>query len=367
VKLTNIKFAIDLLALAFVTFLAFWVRLESGWTDYLTETYVFLLLGLPVKATLIWRLGLHRRSWSKSGIRDLYALAQAMGIMLVVLALAAFFVPEVRIPRSIPLIEAGLGLLILGMIRLTTRMYFERTIRRESDQKKRPRRVLIAGAGEAGTMLAREMVRRPDTALIPVGYLDDDLTKRKKQFYGVPVLGTIDDMATVARAQRAEEVLIAMPSEDAEVIRRVLDRANEAELPHRAIPGIYDILNGSVNISQLREVALEDLLGRKPVNLNTDEIAEYVTGKTVLVTGAGGSIGSEIVRQVCRFSPDRIVLLGRGENSIFHIDGELARDWPAISAQPSSRTSGMPTRSRTSSLASIRRSSSTPPRTSTCR
>jgi FlaA1/EpsC-like NDP-sugar epimerase len=179
-------------------------------------------------------------------------------------------------------------------------------------------------------MLAREMVRRPDTGVIPIGYLDDDPTKRKKRFYAVPVLGTIDDMARVAMTHDIEEILIAMPSEGPEVIRRVLDKANEANLPHRAIPGIFDILNGSVNISQLREVAIEDLLRRSPVTLDTTKIASYIHGRTVLVTGAGGSIGSEIVRQICAFDPARIILFGRGENSIFHIDAEMARLWPNI-------------------------------------
>ncbi len=333
-KLTSVKFLIDLLAWTSVTFFAFWLRLESGWTGYVTEAYALALVGLPVKALLIWKYGLHRRSWSKFGIRDLFVLVQAMLVVGLVLTVAAFFLPGLTVPRSIPVIEGGLGLLYLGMIRLSTRLYFERSLQKQTVRRGRQRKVLIAGAGEAGTMLAREMVRRPDSRLIPVGYLDDDLSKQRKRFYAIPVLGTIDDLPQVAAAHQVEEVLIAMPSEGGTVVRRVLDRANEAGLPHRTIPGIYDILNGSVNISQLREVALEDLLGRKPVTLDTEEISKYLKGRTILVTGAGGSIGSEITRQICRFAPNLVVLLGRGENSIFHIDAEIGREFPHVMRAP---------------------------------
>lgn len=334
VKLTSVKFLIDLVAWTSVTLFAFILRLETGWTSYLNEILLLLVVGVPIKAALLWKFGLHRRSWSKFGIRDLFVLVQVMAIMVLFMTAVSFFVSAVYVPRSIPVIEGVLGLLYLGMIRLTARLFFERSILRETVRNGRPRKVLIAGAGEAGTMLAREMVRRPDSKLIPVGYLDDDLTKQRKRFYAIPVLGTIDDLPDIARKFEAEEVLIAMPSEGSSVMRRVLDRANKAGLPHRTIPGIYDILNGSVNISQLREVAIEDLLGRQPVTLNTEEISGYLQSRTVLVTGAGGSIGSEIVRQVSKFNPSRIVLLGRGENSIFHIDAEMRREYQEIDCIP---------------------------------
>ncbi len=333
-KLTTVKYLIDLLAWTMVTWIAFYLRLESGWTNYLSEIQTLLIIGIPIKAALLWKYGLHRRSWSKFGIRDLFVLVQAIAVATLIMIAVSIFAANGNIPRSIPFIEGALALLYLGMIRLTARLFFERSIQRETVRTGRQRRVLIAGAGEAGTMLAREMIRRPDSKVIPVGYLDDDPTKQRKRFYGIPVLGTIDDLPEVARKFDAEEVLIAMPSEGSSVMRRVLERSNKAGLPHRTIPGIYDILNGSVNISQLREVAIEDLLGRTPVTLDTEEISGYLKSRTVLVTGAGGSIGSEIVRQVCKFHPRRIVLLGRGENSIFHIDAELRRDYPHVEGIP---------------------------------
>ena len=326
-----LKFAVDLVLWTLAGLLALALRLDGFPPRYWNAILFYLLLGLPVKASLIAAFGLRRQSWRSVGIRDLYTLAEAVGLgTLVLSAFGFFFHPHLAIPRSVPLIEGGVALLFLGGVRLVARMLHERGRMADAAKGKKSSRVLIVGAGEAGRILAREMLRHPESGMVPVGFLDDDPVKRRQRYVGLPVLGCVDDLpAAVARAQ-ADEVLIAVPSAPGKVVRRVVELARKANIRHRIVPGIYEILSGKVAISQIRNVDVEDLLRRNPVQLDTSEIAGYLEGRVVLVTGAGGSIGSEIVRQVTRFRPRRVLLLGRGENSLYQIERELERTWPEL-------------------------------------
>ncbi len=329
---TRLKFLVDLLLWSAAAPLAFMLRLEDPWPRYTQVVLVYALAGLPIKAVLEASFALHLQAWRRMGIRDLYSLTKAVFFGTVLLSAVAFFLHlDQPIPRSVPLIEGGLALLLLGGVRLAGRMLFERAQLAQSHLRHRsPKRVLIVGAGEAGTMLAREMLRHPESGLVPVGFLDDDPSKQRQRFVGLPVLGRIEDLPRAAPKARADEVLIAIPSAPGKVVRRVVELARQARLRHRIVPGIYEILSGKVAISQIRNVDVEDLLRRNPVQLDTSEIAGYLEGRVVLVTGAGGSIGSEIVRQVARFRPRRILLLGRGENSLYQIERELERTWPEL-------------------------------------
>jgi len=323
------KFALDLILWSLSALAAFWLRLEYP-PRYSVALVAYVLVGLPVKATLIWAFGLHRQSWKKVGVRDLYILAQAVGLGMIILSAIAFFIyPQKSIPRSIPLIEGGVALLLLGGIRLAARLLNERGLAGKTSGNQ-ARRVLIIGAGEAGTMLAREMLRHPEAGLVPVGFLDDDPSKKHRRFVGIPVLGDIETLPRSVRKIGADEVLIAIPSAPGHVVRKVVDLARNAGVSHRIVPGIYEILSGRVSISQIREVDVVDLLRRDPVRLNIEEIAGYLENRVVLITGAGGSIGSEIVRQVARFRPERVILLGRGENSLYQIEREIERTWPEL-------------------------------------
>ncbi len=323
------KFALDLILWSLSALVAFWLRLEYP-PRYSVALIAYVLVGLPVKATLIWAFGLHRQSWKKVGVRDLYILAQAVGLGMIILSAISFFIyPQKSIPRSIPLIEGGVALLLLGGIRLAARLLNERGLAGKTSGNQ-ARRVLIIGAGEAGTMLVREMLRHPEAGLVPVGFLDDDPSKKHRRFVGIPVLGDIEALPRSVRKVGADEVLIAIPSAPGHVVRKVVELARNAGVSHRIVPGIYEILSGKVSISQIREVDVVDLLRRDPVRLNIEEIAGYLENRVVLITGAGGSIGSEIVRQVARFRPERVILLGRGENSLYQIEREIERTWPEL-------------------------------------
>lgn len=322
-----IKFLLDLLLWTLAAPLAMVLRLEGLPPQYRDVAWIYTLLGIPVKALLIAAFGLHRQAWSRVGVRDLVRLGLAVGSGgAIFLGFAWVLNAYFPMPRSVPLISAVLALFLLGGMRLGVRLYWEE----KRGRGVRGTRVLVVGAGEAGSMVAREMLRHPEAGLYPVGFLDDDPNKRGQSIAGVRVVGTLDDLPKAVQALEVEEVLVAIPSAPGSVVRKVVDLARAVGVRYRILPGIYEILSGRVGISQIREVRLEDLLRREPVRLNLGEIAGYLEGRVVLVTGAGGSIGSELVRQVARFHPEQVVLLGRGENSLFLLEKELEANWPEL-------------------------------------
>jgi FlaA1/EpsC-like NDP-sugar epimerase len=193
---------------------------------------------------------------------------------------------------------------------------------------------LIVGAGAAGSMVAREMAARPDEGYTVVGFLDDDASKLGTEVAGAPVLGRIGDLVAVAGEHDVGQIVIAIPSAAGRTIREVVRLCEEAHCPFMIVPGVWEIILGDVTINQIREVQLDDLLGRETVTLDTGEMTAYLEGRSVLVTGAGGSIGSELARQVASFGPGKIVLMGRGENSIFEIDQELSIEHTRLEREP---------------------------------
>lgn len=324
-----LKFGVDVALWSLAAPLAFWLRLENPWEQYQDALAAYTILGIPLKALMIWAFGFHRQSWRGVGVRDLNVLVRGVGLGVVYLTAIVLFIRLfVPIPRSVALIDGLAALFLMGGVRLTVRLLHEREGRRTVDGK--AIRVLVAGAGEAGTMVAREMLRHPEAGLVPVGFLDDEPSKQRQRFIGLPVLGELEALPKAVRKALADEVLIAIPSAPGRVVRKVVDLCRKAGVRYRIIPGVYEILTGKVSISQIREVAIEDLLHREPVRLNTEEIAGYIENRVVLVTGAGGSIGSEIVRQAARFRPRRVILLGRGEHSLYQIERELERKWPEL-------------------------------------
>nr|MBN1229297.1 polysaccharide biosynthesis protein [Anaerolineae bacterium] len=328
-----LKLASDLLLWVIAGPLAFLVRFETRVPGFWLELLIYTAVSAFLKTILVFIYALHRQSWHKVGVRDLFMILRAVGAASIVLLAAAFVIyPALSIPRSIPILDGILSVFLLSGARLALRLLNEH---QQSQSLAQPaRRVLVVGAGEAGTMIAREMLRHPQSALYPVGYLDDERGKQRTSFYGVPVVGVIDDLPTCVKRLNVNEVLIAMPSAPGEVIRHVVTLAREAKIKHRIIPGVYDILSGNASISHLREVDVEDLLRREPVRLNMEEIASYLQDRVVLVTGAGGSIGSELVRQVMRFNPSRLILLERDENNLYMFERELCSTCPDLEFTP---------------------------------
>lgn len=313
----------------FASLLSFVLRLDTLLGVYLpsTITYTTLSVGVLFAVEIFFRLPW--RSWRASSMNDLYHLFKAVFIYgLFIAAIMFLFGDDYRVPRSITLIDPVLTFLVMGAMRFAARTLSETNSTRAHTSP--PKRVLIAGAGEAGVMIAREMTRHPEAGLQPQGFVDDDPSKKRAVFAGIPVCGSIDDIPAVVQDRGIEEVLISIPSASGALVRRIVELSRKAEVPHRIIPGIYEVLSGAVNISHIRDVDVADLLGREQVTLDMEAITRYLSGKRIMVTGAGGSIGSEIVRQLTRFFPEEIILVGRGENSLFELQMELKDISPQI-------------------------------------
>ena len=303
------------------------IAVDDRGTLWLT---VAALVALKLAATLVFRL--HRQSWVKTSLRD--ALRVVMAMLMATLAGASLVLitrPYVDVPLSIPLLDGMIALLLMLASRSAARS-LEDWWQRRRQPEARSRQVLMIGAGDAGESLAREMRRHPETGLRPIAFLDDDPAKRRRRIASVPVVGGLDFLEHAIEHMRVDEVLITIPSVHGAVIRRIVERVRAVapHMPCRTMPALVELLSGDVTVSRIRDVGIEDLLRRAPVQLDTDSILGYLQGKRVMVTGAGGSIGSELVRQICRFAPAEIVLLGHGENSIYQIERELDQHFPGV-------------------------------------
>ena len=328
----KIKLFLEATAWSLVTLIAFLLRLDGNVESLKTEVFYSTAILTVLKFLSIIYFKTYKQSWRNTGFRDLFILIRAVllisSIFFITSTLLLFY-SSYEIPLSIPIIEFVLSLFVLSGLRVATRYYIDyRNMVKQSDED--CIRVLIAGAGDSGNMAAREMFRHPEAGLKPIAFLDDDKSKHGQKFLGIPVVGTIDDMKKAVTKHNVDEILIAMPSESGEVIRRVVEYASLAEVPYKIIPSIYDLIRGKVSINQIRSVDVEDLLRRKPVHLKMSLIEEYISKRTVLVTGAGGSIGSEIVKQISRFNPKRVILLGRGENSIHQLVNQIEFSCPSL-------------------------------------
>jgi FlaA1/EpsC-like NDP-sugar epimerase len=229
------------------------------------------------------------------------------------------------VPRSVPFIYMSLALGATAGPRLAVRL-MSRTKMQTSSGKRTP--VLIMGAGNAGSMMVRELRANPQLGMEVIGFVDDDATKLNMRIHGVPVFGSQADIPRLVTKYGIRQVIIAMPTAPGKAIRQVVSICEQAGIRAKIIPGIYELLDGKVSVNQLRDVQIEDLLRRKPVRTNIAAVGDLIQGRRVLITGAGGSIGSELCRQVLRFEPSELILLGHGENSIFMIENELRKQLP---------------------------------------
>jgi FlaA1/EpsC-like NDP-sugar epimerase len=326
------KFLIDLVLWTVTLPLAFTLRLEGDLSPWASDIGIIILSAIPVISVIIYTSGFYRQSWHNISIRDLIRLGQGILVFSLIFIIAALFQGEILfIPLSIPFISSALAIIFLGGIRLLTRLYFEyneKPLVKKS--AKTVKKVLIVGAGAAGSLLVREMFRHPGVKMRPVGFLDDDSRKQNEIYMGVPVLGRLNDLPDIVAEKKIDMILIAMPTAPGKVVRDVVELAKTTEVQFQIMPGLYELMSGKFNISQLREVDVQDLLRREHVELDFKSISDYLYKKTVMVTGAGGSIGSEIVRQIIRCEPSRILLLGRGENSIFKIETECRQLFPGV-------------------------------------
>jgi FlaA1/EpsC-like NDP-sugar epimerase len=324
---------LDLLLLPMAVVLAFALRLNASQLGMYTSTMMVYALAAPlIQMPIYAMLGLYSRFWQYASTDELLVLAWAAIIgelvqATIFLGLQSFFrdvlVPPV--PRSIPPIALLLTFVFIAGTRFALRVGAQSARRsvKSNAAGHAVQHVLIAGAGEAGAGILREIWANPQTGLIPVGFVDDDPSKRGVLIHRVRVLGNREAIPELVREQHVEQVIIAMPSADGKTIREIAEICEAEGVRARVIPGMYELLGDTVRLNQLRDVQIEDLLRREPVRTDAARVEALLRGRRVLVTGAGGSIGSELCRQIVRCHPSELVMLGHGENSIFDIYNEL--------------------------------------------
>lgn len=319
--------AIDALALSLTPLAAIILRLDTVDIpqQYVTSLIVYTAAALLLRLAVFYWFSLYRRFWRYASVEELIQIVFAVFAATAVIVLVFMGVRAVYLfpfPRSVLLIDGLLTLVIVGGSRFSVRVLAKN---RRGGRIKASNRVLIMGAGDAGAMVVRELQKNPQRGLIPIGFLDDDSYKHHMQIHGVPVLGGQSDIPRLIREHGVDRVIIAMPTAPGIVIREIVTVCERAGVKTKIIPEIYDLLDGSIHVNQIRDVDIEDLLRREPVQTDTAAVRELIVGQRVLVTGGGGSIGGELCRQVLRSEPAELVLLGHGENSIFEIYHELQR------------------------------------------
>lgn len=333
---------LDIFFLCLTPALALMLRVDAlyGLARFGEPLLLYTVVALVIRLVVFYFFELYRRYWRYASVEELAQIVAAVlastaiilviffGVRLPALDICPRWPVACGLPRSIPFIDALLVLLAVGGTRFSVRLYALRSSR--GRMQPALRRVLVAGAGDAGSMIVKEMRANPQLGLNPVGFVDDDPQKLGARIHGVRVLGNRQEIARLAEEQRVDEVIIAMPTAPGKVIREIVKTCEQAGVAARTMPGLYELLGGAVSVNELRTVQIEDLLRREPVRTDTAAVGELIRGRRVLVTGAGGSIGSELCRQVLRFGPAELALLGHGENSIFEIHNELLRIAPRV-------------------------------------
>ncbi|WP_339210621.1 nucleoside-diphosphate sugar epimerase/dehydratase [Aeribacillus sp. FSL K6-8210] len=265
---------------------------------------------------------LYKKAWQYASIGELLSIFKAVTLSIIVTAIIQFILTNDIYIRMLT-VTWMLHILLIGGSRFAWRIFRDNYMTKAIDKK----RTLIIGAGAAGTMVVRQLLRNKEAELYPVAFVDDDPKKQQLDILNVPVAGMIRDIPHIVQKMNIEHIIIAIPSLNKRKMNAIFEVCTKTNAKTQIVPMLEDILEGKVSVNQFRDVQVEDLLGREPVELDMQSISEKLTGKTILVTGAGGSIGSEICRQVCKFHPKKILLLGHGENSIYQIDLELRKKY----------------------------------------
>lgn len=304
---------------------AFLIRFDFAFPEH-WRPVIAATLPLAVLSKVVVFAGLRNFNgwWKYVSLHDILELARSLAVASGLFLFINVFirVPEF-FPRSIYILDFGITLFLIAAARGSLRLLRE-AIRTNATATERVKPLVILGAGDTGETLLREITKNRNLPYHTIGFLDDDPYKRGLRIHGVPVLGPVAMLGEVVRKHHIEQVIIAMPSATREQLRRVVDLSKSIGVQTRILPAVEAILEGHVSLNALREVSIDDLLGREPVRLDTGAIGRFIEGQTILVTGAGGSIGSEICRQVLRFGPSRLVMVERAETPLFFIHRELA-------------------------------------------
>ena len=321
-------YILDLFLLALTPVVSLALRVEFPWDDlYNLGLLYYVLFSVPVKMIVFYIFGYYKRIWRYASVDAIISILWGAGIATVIimgtvsLVLGSGLLTEVYLPRSIPIIDGMISLILIGGTRMSLRMVQYQSGGGHYDPT--GKRVLVAGAGDAGQLVAKEILTSRHIKDNLVGFVDDDPIKIGSIIHGAKILGALDQLPFIIKKHQVDEVIIAMPTAPGEVIRKVVNLSEQKDVTTKILPGIYELISGEVTVSQLREVQVGDLLRRQPVDLGVERVREFIEGKRILVTGAGGSIGSELCNQISQCHPAQLYALGHGENSLFALPQKI--------------------------------------------
>ena len=320
----------DAVLINLALFGSFYIRFseETLPVEYFDTIKLASIIATIVLLLVFYLFGLYKNIWRYASIRELLSIVYAVTVGAAITVSLVYFIAPKRLPHTVSVLFLLLTIVLVGGLRFFQRVRQENTI--FSVRNKPEKKILIIGAGDAGVLALRELKNRDFQEGMPVGFIDDSKEKINLQVQGFPVLGSRQDIPEVVEKYGIDEIIIAIPSASGDTIREIVEICKETKAASlKIMPGVYDILSGKITVSPIREVQVEDLLGRDPVSVDLEEVAGYLKDQVILVTGAGGSIGSELCRQIVNFSPAKLILVGHGENPIFEIEQEL-KDHPIV-------------------------------------
>ncbi|MGM0500709.1 MAG: polysaccharide biosynthesis protein [Bacillota bacterium] len=316
---------IDLILINLAVLSSFILRFDEAWLQYFKIEYLFLVT--VISFIILYFSSLYNKMWQYASMSELYSIFKTTILINLALVIYVYFF-RISFPRSIIVINLMTDIFLLGGLRFALRLLSDFLKRSRTTQSEN--RVLIIGAGDAAEMVIREMQKHPEIGKNIVGLVDDDPDKQALEIHGNKVLGSSKKIPQLIEEYKVDEVIIAIPSAEGKTIKRLYELSNKKDVKVEIVPGVYEILNGDVSLSQIREVKVEDLLRRDQVDLITDEITDYLEGKTIFVSGGGGSIGSEICRQVAKFRPEKIIIFDINENNTYFLERELENKFPEV-------------------------------------
>ena len=322
---TLLKVILDTLALALAYTIAFGLRFDLSLPH---EQYFIIFkhtIGFAVIIELFFIniLGVNQSQWEYTSIQDIINLFVALLAGWLGFIIYLYFANLLAVPRTVLFFFLTLSFIFTGALRFAPRIF----LKLQSSFASNKKRVAVIGAGKAGEMIIRQMKNDPSLGFYPVALIDDSPKKQNTKIHGVKVLGRTKDLQEIVRQKHVDEIIIAAPSASVQEMRRIVQLCENTGVEFKTVPGPKEIVNGLVQVQQIRDVKVEDLLDRIPIEIDLNQVREYLQGKTIMVTGAAGSIGSELVKQSLKLNPEKVICVDRSENSLFYLDNDLKQTY----------------------------------------